>query len=154
MDSVRLLYASVAAPTLSNADLAAIGATSVRNNTVHGITGFLCFSDRAFLQVLEGTGQAVNRLYRTLLGDPRHSDVQLLSYAEIDSRFFGSWSMNAVNWDETTPAPRRSFVLREFGMATFTPSSLTANRALSFLEVLAESERRGERWVRDGERLL
>ena len=41
----------------------------------------LCCSDGIFLQVLEGGRSAVNRLYNRIVADPRHTDVELLSYA-------------------------------------------------------------------------
>ena len=72
------------------------------NNPAHGITGVLCYSDDIFLQVLEGGRSAVNRLYNSIVADPRHTDVELLSYQQISERRFAGWSMGQVNMTRST----------------------------------------------------
>jgi hypothetical protein len=70
---VRLMYASRAADGMSPEQLVAI------------------------LRVLEGGRMAVNKLYNRIAADPRHRDVVLLTYDEIDERCFAGWSMGQVN---------------------------------------------------------
>jgi hypothetical protein len=56
------------------------------------------------MQVLEGGRGAVNRIYNRIASDPRHSDVELLSYEEIDERRFAGWSMGQVEATHLNPA--------------------------------------------------
>ena len=87
---VRLMYASRPVPTVDQDELVAILRKSKANNPGLGITGVLCLclNERIFMQVLEGGRTAVNRLYQRIATDPRHTDVELLSYEEIGERRF------------------------------------------------------------------
>ncbi len=101
---VRLMYASRAASAVNQEELLAILRKSKANNPAAGITGVLCFSEGIYLQALEGGRSAVNRLYNRIVADPRHSDVELLSYEEIGERRFAGWSMGQVNLGRLNPA--------------------------------------------------
>ena len=101
---VRLMYASRATETVRPETLNAILKKSTQNNPVSGITGVLCFSGEVFLQVLEGGRLPVSKLYNRIAQDPRHSDVALLSYEEIEERSFAGWSMGQVNMGRLNPA--------------------------------------------------
>ena len=101
---VRLMYASRAATTLDHEELSAILRRSRAANPELGITGVLCFSHGIFLQVLEGGRSAVNRLYNRIATDARHSQVELLSYEEIEERRFSSWSMGQADMARLNPA--------------------------------------------------
>ena len=94
---VRLLYASRAREPLVTDVLDAILETSLAQNPRHGITGVLCHSNSVFLQALEGSREAVSRLYLNIGKDSRHHDVMLLHYKEIAERAFSGWSMGRVN---------------------------------------------------------
>jgi hypothetical protein len=91
------MYASRAAESVRPETLSAILKKSTQNNPGVGITGVLCFSGNIFLQVLEGGRSQVSKLYNHIAQDPRHSEVVLLSYDEIDERSFAGWSMGQVN---------------------------------------------------------
>lgn len=43
-----------------------------RENAVHGISGLLCYSATRYVQLLEGPGPALDRLWRALARDLRH----------------------------------------------------------------------------------
>ena len=101
---VRLMYASRAVAAVNQEELVAILRKSKANNPAAGITGVLCFSEGIYLQALEGGRSAVNRLYNRIVADPRHSDVELLSYEEIGERRFAGWSMGQVNLGRLNPA--------------------------------------------------
>ena len=101
---VRLMYASRAVPTVDQEALVAILRKSKANNPALGVTGVLCFSEGIFLQALEGGRSAVNQLYNRIASDPRHTNVELLNYAEIGERRFAGWSMGQVNMARLTPA--------------------------------------------------
>lgn len=53
----------------------------------------LVYDDGNFFQWLEGPALAVNKLWRTIQSDPRHSDVQLSGKHSIPVRLFGDWEM-------------------------------------------------------------
>ena len=58
-----------------------------------GVTGaLLCRSD-LYLQMLEGTREAVTRTFGRILDDERHSDVVLVTVHDIDERLFRDWDM-------------------------------------------------------------
>ena len=101
---VRLMYASRATETVRPETLTAILRKSTQNNPLVGVTGVLCFSGSVFVQVLEGGRQQVSKLYNRISQDPRHTDVVLLSYEEIDERSFAGWSMGQVNMNRLNPA--------------------------------------------------
>jgi hypothetical protein len=91
----QYLYISTA-PSLPREEVEAILATSARNNRARGITGFLLFNGRNFLQLLEGEEQAVAELMERIIADPRHSGVSLLDRRSIASRACPDWAMKRV----------------------------------------------------------
>ena len=101
---VRLMYASRAARTFGGEELSVVLRQSTTNNPRLGVTGVLCFSGEIFLQVLEGGRSQVSALYNRIAQDPRHHDVVLLSYEEIDERSFAGWAMGQVNMARLNPA--------------------------------------------------
>jgi len=101
---VRLMYASRAAEPVKPETVNAILKKSTVNNPSAGVTGVLCFSGDIFMQVLEGGRSQVSALYNRIAQDPRHRDVVLLSYDEIDERSFAGWSMGQVNMGRLNPA--------------------------------------------------
>lgn len=101
---VRLMYASRAAESVTQDELVSILRKSKTNNPAQGVTGVLCLSSGIFLQVLEGGRSPVSALYNTIAADPRHHDVVLLSYEEIEERSFACWSMGQVNLNRLNPA--------------------------------------------------
>ena len=101
---VRLMYASRATETVRSEVLNAILRKSTHNNPAVGVTGVLCFSGEIFLQVLEGGRSQVSKLYNRIAQDPRHQDVVMLSYEEIDERSFAGWAMGQVNMARLNPA--------------------------------------------------
>ncbi len=101
---VRLMYTSRAARTFGAEELNAVLRQSTSNNPRQGVTGVLCFSGEIFLQVLEGGRSQVSALYNRIAQDPRHRDVVLVSYEEIDERSFAGWAMGQVNMARLNPA--------------------------------------------------
>jgi hypothetical protein len=134
---VRLLYASRAVGAIDDALLRAILDRSRANNLERGITGVLCAhpEGNVFLQALEGSRAAVNALYVAIARDPRHCDITMLDYAEIDERRFPSWLMGSADLARVN---RRS-ILRYSERAVFDPFAMTGRSALALLEELTQS---------------
>ena len=92
----RLIYKSRANQKIDWDFVKAVLGTSEQNNEEAGITGVLLASDTHFLQVLEGDFDDINRLFMRIARDPRHEDVELISFGCVESRLFGGWTMHAI----------------------------------------------------------
>lgn len=97
MNLVRFVYVSTATPEYDEQlDLGRILQASRRNNPGEEIGGVLYSGNGYFFQCLEGDRHKVNTLYRKLLDDPRHRDVDVISVKPIAHRVFSDWSMKFV----------------------------------------------------------
>jgi hypothetical protein len=134
---VRLLYASRATCEVDDALIAAILERSRQYNLEHGITGILCTysQGKLFLQLLEGSREAVNTLYGNIVRDPRHRDVTLIDYAEITERRFASWRMGSVNLNRVNLGS----ILRFSESSVLDPFSMSGKAVLSLLEELTST---------------
>jgi hypothetical protein len=134
---VRLVYASRAQGEIDDALLAPIFERSRAYNQVHGITGILCTyaQGNVFLQVLEGGRAAVNSLYAGIARDPRHRDVTLLDYAEIDERRFASWRMGSVNLNRVN----QGTILRFSESPVLDPFAMNGRAVRALLEELSST---------------
>ena len=132
---VRLMYASRAADSVNQNELVAILKKSKANNPPVGITGVLCFSAGIFLQVLEGGRSAVNRLYNRIATDPRHTQVELLRFDEIEERRFASWSMGQVDMARLNPA----LLLRYSETGQLDPFTVSGKVSMALLDDIVAS---------------
>ncbi|MBP6717812.1 MAG: BLUF domain-containing protein [Rhodoferax sp.] len=128
---VRLLYASRAVDT-SAAAIETILSTSRQHNPECGITGILCYGGGIFLQAIEGGRTAVSELYGHIQRDPRHSEVVLLHYEEINERRFGGWTMGQVNMSKINA----SILLKYAEKPVLDPYSVSGRVSLALLEEL------------------
>lgn len=129
---VRLMYASRAVPSVDQEALLNILRQCKTRNPEHGITGVLCYSDGIFLQVLEGGRSAVNALYNRIVADARHTQVELMSYAEIGERRFAGWSMGQVNMARLN----RALLLKYSATPTLDPFSVSGEVSMALFEEL------------------
>ena len=136
-DLTQIVYVSRSTFTTMPAELgiepsvARILAQSRVNNARRGLVGALYFGDGCFFQCLEGRSLDVDRLYATLLKDPRHTDLQVLSRRTIPHTHFSTWAMKYVPLDAEMKA-----LMRELGMDRFDPyrfDTATVNRVLDML---------------------
>ena len=140
---VRLLYASRAAQSVNPEELVVILKQAKAHNPAAGITGVLCFCFNAgvFMQVLEGGRSQVSRLYNRIAQDPRHQEVVLLSYDEIDERSFAGWAMGQVNMNRLNPA----LVLRYSETAVLDPYAVSGRASMAlFKELVATASVAGQ----------
>jgi len=96
------------------------------------VTGVLCCSGGIFLQVLEGGRSAVNRLYNRIAADPRHAQVELLSYEEIGERRFAGWAMGQVDMARLNPA----LLLKYSESATLDPYAVSGAVSMALFQEL------------------
>ena len=127
---VRLLYASRPVAPLTTEVVDAILAQSRAHNPKLGITGILCYSHDLFLQVLEGSRDAVCEMYNTIVRDDRHTHVRILSYEEIAERRFGNWTMGHV--DVTTINP--SLLLKCAELPVLNPFNCPGQASMALLD--------------------
>lgn len=64
------------------------------------VTGVLFFDGLHFVQTLEGPSRAIANLYANILRDRRHTEIALLSQAEMGTRCFAGWAMAYVGGEE------------------------------------------------------
>ena len=133
----RLLYASRATDPIDDVFLKSVLESSRSHNLEHGITGILCVYQKGnvFLQALEGARTAVNTLYCSIVRDPRHRDITLLDYTEIEQRLFAGWRMGTVE----VGTVNLSSILRYSEKAALDPYSMTGRAALALLQELTTS---------------
>ena len=131
---VRLMYASRTVDAVDPDAMQSILRQCKDNNPALGITGLLCHcgSSAIFMQLLEGGRAAVNRLYLTIAQDPRHTDVQLLSYEEISERRFAGWAMGQVNMARLNPA----LLLKYSATPVLDPHSMSGPMSLAMFDEL------------------
>ena len=89
----RLCYISRSEDHLSDEELLDIIKESRQNNRHREISGCLLYSNKQFLQVLEGRPSQVMALFQDICEDPRNFDNQVLHLCQSSERFFESWSM-------------------------------------------------------------
>lgn len=100
----QLVYSSIAAGDLSQAEVFDIIQTSARNNPARQVTGFLIFAKDRFLQLIEGPGEALDLLLAQLAQDRRHRDIAVLSRHPITDRSFPTWRMKRIDPAAVRPA--------------------------------------------------
>ena len=104
----RMIYKSRATRPLDWIIVSEILNQSEENNDAAKITGFLLASKTHFLQVIEGTFEDVNELFLRIARDPRHDELQILSYEIIDARLFETWAMKGIGvFDINTELARK-----------------------------------------------
>lgn len=86
-------YTSRARLDLSDAELDEIRQSARMLNALDGITGLLLFDGTRFLQIIEGSEDAIDNLVERLRRDRRHSAFEIRDERYVDQRSFPDWSM-------------------------------------------------------------
>jgi Sensors of blue-light using FAD len=100
MPLIQLIYASRPFG-FDDLALSSILASAQRNNVRDGITGSLICREDLFVQMLEGTEEAVQKLFLRIERDDRHTDIAKLWTGEVKTRLFPEWAMRhdpAQSW--------------------------------------------------------
>lgn len=129
---VRLLYASRFIGKIECDDIHNIMQQAHTHNPQNGITGILCYSDKVFMQVLEGGREAINALYAKILRDARHSDVVLLHYEEVSERRYAGWTMGQANLARINA----STLLRFSDLPVLDPHAMSGKNSLALIDEL------------------
>jgi hypothetical protein len=139
MKLVQLIYCSQVTGRLTLDAVQLILSNASKKKPAHGITGFLAFNERNFLQVIEGGTSAINLLFSSIYRDPRHHGVHLISFREIAERQFPHFAMGDCNLGVVDSSSIERYVDSE----VFEPTKLSAEAALGLLQAL-EAQRRAE----------
>lgn len=92
----RVIYRSRSCTPIDWTLIDSILESSLKNNVHDSIGGILLCTDHHFLQVLEGDFQHVNQSLSRIYNDDRHTDVELISFHEIEDRMFQNWGMRTI----------------------------------------------------------
>lgn len=122
---VRLVYTSTIVDGFSSSEIESILESARRNNLKSSVTGLLCFDRNLFLQCLEGSRTAVNKIYHQILNDPRHSNIIMLDYKEIIEREFSEWNMGYIPQSSLT----KPINLQFSGTPQFSPYEMSGESA-------------------------
>ncbi|UOQ69537.1 BLUF domain-containing protein [Hymenobacter volaticus] len=95
----QVLYRSQATTPLRDDQLTDLLEQAAAFNKKHDLTGLLCYGDGRFIQLLEGSQQAVHTLYAKIRRDARHQHVVTLQDASAPLRFFSDWRLAFVRSD-------------------------------------------------------
>ena len=87
----HLLYVSRATAPVWADELNALAAGCAARNRSGSVTGILLYGSCSFLQLLEGRAAPLDGLWKRILVDPRHTDVQVLLKAPAQQRLFPGW---------------------------------------------------------------
>ncbi|MBV2130617.1 BLUF domain-containing protein [Arsukibacterium indicum] len=90
---IQLVYISERCAGTNDAAIAKIKLRAEHNNHRRNITGVLLYSERYFLQYLEGEAAVVDALYASICRDSRHTNARLLLRKPITQRDFSRWSL-------------------------------------------------------------
>ena len=131
---VRLLYASRTAQPMTPEMVDGILNHSRKHNPERGITGVLAYTGDVFIQVLEGGRGPVNNLYNKIAQDPRHDQVTILSYEEMQERKFSGWTMGQVNLSKLN----QSMLLKYSERPALDPFSISGTVTLALLHELID----------------
>jgi Sensors of blue-light using FAD len=93
MALINLVYVSLSARDMTDAELQEILAVARAHNTTKDITGMLLYRDGYFIQALEGEETEVDTLYTKIQKDPRHHHILTVFRNPIEKRVFNSWAM-------------------------------------------------------------
>lgn len=133
MDLKRLIYVSRKAPSLDLEGTIDLITHAAEKNARVGLTGFILFAPKFFLQVLEGDEGPVDETFGRIRDDPRHSDLEVLSESSVHGRSFAQWSMGFASGDESR---KQRLAAAGIDDATELPQ-LDAAQALELLQDLA-----------------
>ena len=103
----QLVYISKATVPFTTDSLKELTEVANVNNEKLNVTGCMVYASGYFLQLLEGSAESVDILYRKIEKDDRHKGTKLLLETKVDEdrRLFDKWFMTSFNVDTTTDFP-------------------------------------------------
>ena len=93
----QLIYTSERSPECDRSGIDNILSASQHNNEKKGITGILVYSKNRFFQYLEGDIAHVEDVYKNIIEDTRHQNINLRQLQPVSQRLFPNWEMKYVD---------------------------------------------------------
>ena len=90
---IRLAYVSTLLSHLTDGDVAELVAEAASKNISQEITGVLAIEGNRVCQILEGSREAVEQLFASILQDDRHNGVTVILNQPIKKSSFDAWGM-------------------------------------------------------------
>lgn len=102
-----LIYASRATHPFTLPELESLKQQIGRINRTLGLSGCLIHDDGCFMQMLEGSREAVQVAMAKIQADPRHTDIHIVAQGAQKRRAFQEWGMNmgAQDMEALPPQP-------------------------------------------------
>lgn len=104
----QLSYMSQSREPFSQEQLDEMLVKARENNDRLGVTGVLIYNKGVFLQLLEGSEEAVQEIFQKICLDPRHHHIQNFFENYTKQRMFENWSMAYQNIDTFQPTTIKS----------------------------------------------
>lgn len=118
---------------MSFSTLMSLAEDAKEKNAHDGITGFLCFGNNNFLQYVEGSKDAIDRLVNRLKADRRHKDFRILMQKCIPERLFKEWPMFATTYNHFVTNYSQAYQFMPFS-----PSKWSISQADDFISMLKD----------------
>ena len=134
MKEIRFSYYSKPSGNFRCTDIEGILTAGREYNERLDVSGLLVQTPTHFMQVLEGSREAVSQILYRIMNDRRHTDVTIYGSSEIETRWFGQWRLGYVGAAEFT----ESFCIEMFGLKSILPSLLTHDAALALFKRVSE----------------
>ncbi len=91
------VYRSRATQPMDHAAMHRLLEQSRERNAREGLTGLLVYHEGCFVQWLEGPPEGVERVWNSILCDPRHTEVEALPTPWLQQRLFPEWRMQLAS---------------------------------------------------------
>lgn len=98
----QLVYVSYTRKAFSEPALFSLLKKSRIANQRNNLSGFLLYSEKNFIQLIEGEKNKVESLYDKITHDPRHSGIIRLYSDYVAKRDFPDWSMGFEHLEHRT----------------------------------------------------
>jgi Sensors of blue-light using FAD len=125
---IELIYYSNPAEDLQISHVYKLLEQARQFNTAHDMTGVLMFTNRYFVQALEGDAGVVRDLAGRIERDRRHQGFSLLGERAIEQRTWANWSMGLI-----MPNARSREVITNYCKGDLQPQALQLNTAHDLL---------------------
>ncbi len=100
---VSMLYRSRAIVPFADPDLTDLASGAAERNRVRKVTGALFHDDGRFLQWIEGPRDSIRELFSEICRDPRHTDIDVVSFGSAGHRLFADWNLRLYQPGQTVP---------------------------------------------------
>lgn len=118
----QIIYTSQSIDKITYQQIEAINHSSVAHNQQYNITGLLLYTDKKFIQIIEGKEKNIDYLFFDRIKNSNfHHSIEIVSESPIIEKRFSSWSMNYFVLEqaffETEPCMKRKY-LQHLGQDT------------------------------------